>query len=297
MRMNRIIVLVVFWIPALWVQVNSQPDPNFKVLKNEVYGMVSGAALLMDVYQPSKAISKGIVMIPGSGWHASNASYDERPLKESYKYMNDVRDSLLKYGFTVFIINHRNSPVHKYPTHLEDAQRAVRFIRSQSSKFAIDSLKIGGIGHSSGAHLVAMLGVYDDPEIDSIKSIDQSSFRLQSVVPIAAPFDLVDFDSPFAVSTVTSTLNQRLSFQDGNPIRYGHFETGSPLHWVSSEDSAFLIFCGKNDPIVPARQSWVMKEKLDEVNVKVEIVEDPDGGHAPILDHGKIVNWFLETLE
>ena len=49
---------------------------------NVVYGMVSGLALLMDVYRPDAPNGYGLIHISGSGWSAP-LGLDARPLKES----------------------------------------------------------------------------------------------------------------------------------------------------------------------------------------------------------------------
>ena len=50
-----------------------------RVDSNVVYGMHSGLALLMDVHKPAQSNGFGVVVIPGSGWHAP-LTYDARPL-------------------------------------------------------------------------------------------------------------------------------------------------------------------------------------------------------------------------
>ena len=41
-----------------------------RVEKNVVYGMYSGAALLLDIHYPARPNGFGIVFIAGSGWNA-----------------------------------------------------------------------------------------------------------------------------------------------------------------------------------------------------------------------------------
>ncbi|MCH7475257.1 MAG: alpha/beta hydrolase, partial [Gemmatimonadetes bacterium] len=68
---------------------------------------------------------------------------------------------LLDAGYTVFTINHRAAPRFRYPAAVEDAQRAVRFIRHNAQRYGVDPDRIGGYGGSSGAHLVSLLGTMD----------------------------------------------------------------------------------------------------------------------------------------
>ena len=99
---------------------------------NVVYGMYSGLALLMDVHYPDKPNGYSIVFIPGSGWTAPLA-FDAPPLKDNT--VGDGPKKLANGGYTVFVINHRATPRFQYPAPLEDAQRAVRFIRSNAATY------------------------------------------------------------------------------------------------------------------------------------------------------------------
>src|SRR5262245_28310486 len=130
-----------------------------RVDANVVYGMYSGTALLLDVHYPVRPNGFGIVFIPGSGWNAPLGS-SRTPLKESPQVAM-YGPSLLQAGCTVFAITHRATPTFRYPAPLEDAQRAVRFIRHHAAKYGIDSARIGGSGGSSGAHLVSLLATLD----------------------------------------------------------------------------------------------------------------------------------------
>jgi acetyl esterase/lipase len=90
--------------------------------------MYSGLALLMDVYFPSKSNGHAVVCIPGSGWNMP-IGYDSAPLKQRIVGVSNWR-SLTDAGYTLFVINHRATSRFQYPAPVEDAPRAVRFIRA-----------------------------------------------------------------------------------------------------------------------------------------------------------------------
>ena len=120
----------VFFVLAPFIAVNAAAQS--RVEKNVVYGMFSGTALLMDVLYPARPNGFGIVFIAGSGWNAP-LGYSAPPLKESPQVEMYV-PSLLEAGYTVFSITHRATPTFRYPAAVEDAQRAVRFIRHNAVK-------------------------------------------------------------------------------------------------------------------------------------------------------------------
>jgi len=133
-----------------------------------VFGMHSGLALLMDVYRPERGNRCGVVYINGSGWHMPLAS-DAGRLKETPLGMPYI-EAMQAAGYTVFSINHRAAPRFRYPAAIEDAQRAVRFVRHHAERFGVESERIGACGGSSGGHLVSLLGTLsgngdtDDPD-------------------------------------------------------------------------------------------------------------------------------------
>jgi hypothetical protein len=156
-----------------------------RVGTNVVYGMVSGTALLMDVHHPARPNGFGIVFIAGSGWNAA-LGYAAPPLKQSPQVAM-YAPSLLEAGYTVFAITHRATPTFRYPAPVEDAQRAVRFIRHNAARFGIDAARIGGSGGSSGAHLVSMLATMDGSGDSSDPDpVNRESAKLQCVVARAA---------------------------------------------------------------------------------------------------------------
>ena len=131
------------------------------VESNVIYEMHSGLALLMDVHYPDNANGYGIVFVPGSGWTAP-MSPDADPLKSGMNRTHLGGQALLEAGYTVFSINHRAAPNHFYPAPVEDAQRAVRFVRYNAARFRINPDRIGALGGSSGGQLALLLAVMDN---------------------------------------------------------------------------------------------------------------------------------------
>ena len=189
---------------------------NAAVAKNVTYGMVSGGALLMDVYRPTHPNGYGVVHITGSGWHSSLAA--NAPQQKDSRQVEVFGLPLVKAGYTVFALNHRTAPLNKYPSQLEDVERGVRFIRHHADRWGIDSDRIGGVGGvggSSGGHLTLMLGLREiagrrgDPD-----PINRESARLQAIVPWAPPSDLPLHNGVYGNGTFASLFGMRLMARD-----------------------------------------------------------------------------------
>ena len=280
--------------------------PEQGVERNVVFGMVSGGALLMDVYKPERPNGFAVVHITGSGWHTSLA-----PGAAQQKASPQVKVfglPLVEAGYTVFAVNHRTAPWHKYPSQLEDVQRAVRFVRHNAGRWGVDPARIGGVGGSSGGHLTAMLGLHDgkgDP--DDPDPVNRLSAKLQCILPWAPPVDLPAMNGKFGHATFSSWLGMRLMASDPKTsVQYKLYRDASPIQYVSPDDPATLIIHGDADEAVPLAQAEALKAKLSAVNVPVEVIVVPGGGHgaqfpgkrADSPDYiAAMVRWFDQHLK
>lgn len=273
---------------------------------NVVYGMHGGLALLMDVYIPTNPNGYGIIVIPGSGFHQL-MSYDATPLNKNPWYLTNIigTDNLIDNGYTLFVINHRSAPVFRYPAAVEDAQRAVQFIRSKSKEYNINKESLGAIGHSSGAQLVGMLGTMDDIKNQESKNpIDNESSKVQGVVALAGAFDLTEFASGGSgdIGAVASFVGTHLPNWRGsnvpNEYEYELYAKASPISYVTKDDAPFLLVHGTNENVVPTNQSKIFHEQLLENNVNSNLIIIDNGGHG-LRVNGKVAieKYYPATIE
>lgn len=269
----RRLLVIVLWISLVCV---SAAIAAPRVESNVVYGMYSGLALLMDVHYPEKPNGYGILFIWGSGWH-SPVAYAAPQLKARGPF-----GPLTDAGYTVFIINHRAAPRFRYPAALEDAQHAVRYIRHNAAQYRIDPNRIGGVGGSSGAHLVSMLGTMDGSgNADDPDPVNRQSSRLQTVVAFASPTDLSAFRTGSGVPIVSSFIGTPL--QPGptaEPEARTLYLQASPVHHVSPGDAPFLLIHGDADAVVPFEQGELMEAALKQARVEVKFVRVSKGPHG-----------------
>ena len=275
-----------------------------RVEKNVVYGMYSGLAFLMDVYYPENPNGYGVIHISGSGWSAP-LSLDARPLKDSVHVQIEGLP-LVEAGYTVFSLNHRATPRFQYPAPVEDAQRAVRFVRFHAAKYGINGDAIGAIGGSSGGHLVSMLGVLDgagDPEDES--EINRASAKVQCVVARATPSDLTALTTAGGGQAAGLMLGARLRPEmDPNSLEARRARDASPVTHATPDDPPFLLIHGDDDKVVPFECSEQFRDALQKAGVEVELVRVKGAGHGPSFPGaaeppnigGRAVKWFDRHL-
>lgn len=268
---------------------------------NVIYGMYSGLALLMDVHHPPEPNGYGVVVIDGSGWHEP-LTPDVEPLKDRFAQTVAGGTALLERGYTVFAINHRAAPAFRYPDPVIDAQRAVRFIRHHAARYGIDPERIGAIGHSSGAHLVSMLGVLDgEGDAGSPAPVNRASAKVQAVVAVAAPTDLAAFavgerGERAAVTSFVGTYLARWRSPELQSVEYALYAEASPISYVTPDDPPFLLVHGTSDSVVPFTQSEILEAELSEAGVTVELLAVPNGDHVLRTPDGADASAYFSAM-
>ena len=258
---------------------------------NVIFGSYSGLALLMDVYKPASSNGYGIVVIPGSGWHTP-LPYNANLLKQSKEFSLYI-PRLSGAGYTIFVITHRAAPRFRFPDAVDDAQRAVRFVRQNAARYGIDKDRIGAFGASSGGHLVSMLGTLDgNGTPDSPDPVEQQRSKVQCVVALYPVTDPAKVDTPSGLQAVTSFM--------GAPARFDpkRFHDAAPLNYVTADDPPFLLIHGDGDRTVPYSQSEAMEAALKKVGVPVKLVRVPGGDHgSDFPGNTQKMDWPGMTLE
>jgi acetyl esterase/lipase len=268
----RLVVALALALPCAAAPPASAPAPA--VERNVIYGMVSGAALLLDVHRPAKPNGLGVVFISGSGWQAS-LDYGAAPLKE--QQIGIWGPPLTAAGYTVFALNHRAAPRFHYPAAIEDVQRAIRFVRHHAKDYGIDPAHLGGVGGSSGGHLVGLAAMLAAPGIASdADPVNRKSAALQAVVLRAPILDLRSVDTLEGTAYVVSFMEAPSSQSSARAA----YEAGSPITHVNAKSPPVLLLHGDDDKIVPFAQSVAMKAALEAANVPVDLVRIPGGAHG-----------------
>ena len=298
MRFSRLRPLVV--AALVLCGLSATASAQSRVDTNVVYGMYSGAALLLDVHYPARPNGFGIIFIPGIGWSAP-LGYAAAPLKESNQVEMYV-PSLTQAGYTVFAITHRATPTFRYPAPLEDAQRSVRFIRHNAAKYGINPARIGGAGGSSGGHLVSMLGTIGGPgDASDTDPVNRESARLQCIVARAAPLDLLRMSPSIAKEAVALLLGVRvIEATPKTSVEYKTAWAASPINHVSPEAAPSLLIHGDVDQTVPFHQSEMMEAALKKAGVPVKLLRIAGGDHGPTFPgatnppdyKAEMVKWF-----
>jgi acetyl esterase/lipase len=108
----------------------------------------------VDVYlaPADRTTGAAIVVCPGGGYGFLALDHEGRQVAQ---WLNSL-------GVTAVVLHYRLAPRYHHPAPLQDAQRAMRLVRSQASAWKIDSKKVGILGFSAGGHLAATVSTHFD---------------------------------------------------------------------------------------------------------------------------------------
>ena len=124
----------------------------------------------LSVFRPFPGRENGtaVIVAPGGAYLGLAADMEGR----------QVADWFTTRGVVAFVLKYRLGRDYVYPVPLQDAQRAVRLIRSRAKEFGIIPNRIGMIGFSAGGHLAAMTGtMFDEGKSEATDSVDRASSR------------------------------------------------------------------------------------------------------------------------
>jgi acetyl esterase/lipase len=182
-------------------------------------------------------------------------------------------------GYVTFMAGYRlfdkTSGRNPWPTQLQDAQRAVRWIRAHSDEFNIDPDRVCATGHSSGGHLAGLVGTSEvvegsDPELAGIPS------RVDCVVSISGDADLtVPYQNPYWTDVFEEMFGATLA---EDPAAW---RAASPAHNVDEETPPFLVIHGNRDEEVPIQMARNLADALAVAGREFVFAEVP-AGHLDI---------------
>ena len=138
--------------------------------------------------EPEKVTTDAIAIIaPGGCYNGWADAIEGAPLRE-YLLRRGMRTATLRYR-----VPRPEPPLPKHLTAWQDAQRAVRIVRSQAAARGYSPDKIGFIGFSAGGHLSLMAATSSlTPAYDPVDALDRLSCSVNWAAPVYPAYVLKD---------------------------------------------------------------------------------------------------------
>lgn len=211
-----------------------------------VYRTVAGVApnlLSLDVYKPVRAAGCGpapvVIYAHGGGYRQGDKAYQ---IGDKARLFNGE-------GWAFVSINYRLSPDPveltnpdrvKYPIHQQDAAAAIAWVVRNAAAYDIDPSRVALLGHSAGAHLVALLST--DPQFLSAEGLSLAGLRC------TAPLDVEIYDLPSALAQGGNDVVWINAFgtdpavhAQASPIRHVLAQRAHPAHWVVTRGTPYPL--------------------------------------------------------
>jgi arylformamidase len=229
------------------------------VMKDIAYG--EALAQKMDVYLPAHAdYAPVIFMVHGGGWQRGDKAAE-----------NVVQNKVARWveqGYVFISVNYRMLPDADPLMQADDVARALAAAQAHAKEWGGDPDKFILMGHSAGAHLVALLGA--------------GPARAQALG--ARPWlGVVVLDSAAVdVAQIMQRRHMRL-YDEAFGKEASFWKAASPIQQLSKEAKPFLLVCSTTRRDKPCEQAEAFAARATGMGVRAEV-----SGQA--LSHGEINN-------
>ena len=115
-----------------------------------------------------QATGAAVVVCPGGGYGRLAMDHEGR----------QVAEWLNRHGVTAAVLKYRLGPRYRHPAPLQDAQRAIRWVRANAADLGLRPDAVGIWGFSAGGHLAATAATkFDEGDPDAADPLDRPSSR------------------------------------------------------------------------------------------------------------------------
>lgn len=240
----------------------------------------------IEIYSPTKrnTTDKAVIICPGGGYHFIGYDWEGTDIA---KWFNSK-------GITAFILKYRlptsKSLIVPHKAPLQDAQRAMRWVRFNADKFGINPNKIGVIGFSAGGHVASTLGT----QFNATNEFKEEPLDTISAKPnfMALIYPVITMKKDF---THKGSRNRLIGKKPSIELINKY---SNELQVTENTPPTFLVH-STDDKAVPVNNSLQFYTALKDKNVKVEMHIYPYGKHGYSLattKEGYLHTW-LDRLD
>jgi acetyl esterase/lipase len=213
-------------------------------------------------------VHPAVIIAPGGSYSHLAMTYEGR----------DVATWMNSLGVTAFVLRYRLTPYH-YPIELEDAQRAIRLVRTRATEFGIDPARLGMMGFSAGGHLTSTAGThFDAGDAAAADPIDWASSRPDFLI-LAYP--VISFQEGVlgTADVLRANGSSGRNLLGDNPDPQLLVNLSNELQVTAQTPPTFLYHC-TTDKTVPVESSVAFYLALKKAGVPAELHIFENGAHG-----------------
>ncbi len=252
-------------IPLYDVVPNSKPTDNIEKTETGADGItrVRNVSIpTITIYTPQKPNGAAVIICPGGGYHILAIGHEG----------SDVAKAFNQWGITAVVLKYRlpddKTMLDKSIAPLQDAQRAIQWLRQNAKIRGINPKKIGIMGFSAGGHLAASLSTrYRERLIANPAGI---SLRPDYSVLI---YPVISFTDSLGHSGSRENLIGKY------PSEFKIKKYSNELNIDKKTPPAFLVHA-RDDKVVTYKNSIMYADALRKNNIPVFTYYCVAGGHG-----------------
>ncbi len=232
------------------------------------------------VYLPSPRFATGqaVIICPGGGYWVLAYDLEGTDIAKNFNSIG-IAAVVLKYRLPTY-----GNCVEPHKAPLMDAQRAMRLVRHNATKWNINPEKIGIMGFSAGGHLASTLGTHFDYGNKTAQdSVEQQSCRPDFMILM---YPVISFtDSTMHTGSRDALLGKS---QDIKSLQYYSNE----LQVRDDTPPAFFVHAD-NDTGVPVENTLLMYKALRKKKIPAElhILSEGEHGFGLCLKNEHVASW------
>jgi acetyl esterase/lipase len=225
----------------------------------------------LDFYRPHGVAPGASIVIFFYGGDWQNGS------KDGYRF---VAQALTSKGYIAVLPDYRHYPDVTFPAFVEDGALAVRWVHDHAQQIGGDPAHIYLMGHSAGAHIVALL------TLDShyLKDVGLDRNAIRATVGLSGPYDFVppiDDRGVFGVSRASTQPDPQIE----------------PIHFVDGKEPPMLLIQGERDTTVNPSNSINLAARIRSAGGTVKLILYPKADHVGVvLSLAWPFRWIAPTL-
>lgn len=229
-----------------------------------------------------KANGTAVIVCPGGGYVKHAMDHEGKQIAEWFN----------SHGVTAFVLKYRLGQRYRHPAPLQDAQRAIRYVRHHAKDMNVAADRIGIMGFSAGGHLAATTGTHIDMgNAQAVDHLDRLSARPDFLI-LAYP--VISFTAEYTHQGSSKSLL-------GSKPDPQLLENLSNEKQVTPQTPPTFLFHTNEDTGVPPENSVSFYLALRKAKVPAELHIYERGKHGvgfaptdPILStwSGRLADWL-----
>ncbi len=238
-------------------------DKENSTFKDNVTRIAKVSNPTITIFRAVKPNGKAVIICPGGGYGI--LAFDKEGTR--------VAEEMNRWGITAFVLKYRlpNDTINidKSLAPLQDAQQALRLVRTNAKEWGINKNQIGIMGFSAGGHVAATAATHFKFMADA-DNADTTSVRPDFAILI---YPVISFDS-----TITHK-GSRNNLIGKNPSQQLTNFFSNELQVGMETPPSFLIHAG-DDGAVPVENSLRYYQACIKNKIAAELHLYPKGGHG-----------------